>query len=956
MKTRNNLDKKHSAKKTRKNKILKGGALTGEEIEYYSDFMAIKSDATAIFHQNVEIREMCIEICKLLTYKICMTPNDIFNYIKNIVVPDMFVSTTDQGNVFDMEKITNFIKNEFNNNEEQYELSLNAFIKIHTDGYVSSIDDMKNYVLIFYRFYLKGGSACVFMVQLYNFYISIHEELKKQNRKISEDEMVELLGKYSDYDFNFLINRNIAENHYNQLTLIASVNFCNFLIEIIDEFSSQLFNNDRIIRKFKSQLSTNKIPLNTADDLPNQILKVKGNFNNYASQFGYNNENRLLKSIRNNPANNKLGYININYLKIDNNAYKGEGYKNANFILIRLMTYLINSIKSPNEHEFPPISAELIDISIPLYDSYERNVKWVEESNTIKLIDGVYCYNLNVIIKDLTRMIYEDEILGNLKKIEKRKKRLVFFNNLICMLPRILFKENELYKETGLETTYDNCKKIINYVFTCDDFNRRPKLLNYLTNITEGIYLNFPDIINISNLDVYVLLKQYFYHQLIISLQSQMLKTEYYSIENVKLYALKQNTVDNCKYIYDNMNDNYFNFIYAIDTNVNICENINSYLINDVYKYIDVLKTRGLPGNRICIYFILFNAILFSFIDNPILLYDGLMNFIEYLKKISKSLKIGDDSNPYQPIINVRDDMIRLINSHDKFISTKINGNEIRKKIIYETLNIINNDANAIKLYIHGDYAYQMQYALMYFYYKNGILNDMDSAINSFLSNNYSIFDVFNFKIIFPSTTENVNIDEIYNRYKDMCYTLLNDEYLYLSNYPCKINIDLVNNNDFYNIICKINIYYPVNKNGNDNVPDNINNYMMDILKQTNSPQGYRILTYTLFNISVEIGTDYSDKKYYMNLNDIINDNGYLNEHNINYIYGQNVNFNYKKYFLDYYQEYLKQDIFTNVFIEPINNIIDNYNKIVDDVELDMIIKYKYGQRLLNLGMIKDYR
>lgn len=956
MKTRNNLDKKCNAKKTRKNKILKGGALTGEEIEYYSDFMAIKSDATAIFHQNVEIRTMCIEICKLLTYKICMTPNDIFNYIKNVVVPDMFVSITDQGNVFDMEKITNFIKNEFNNNEEQYELSLNAFIKIHTDGYVSSIDDMKNYVLIFYRFYLKGGSACVFMVQLYNFYISSHEELKKQNRKISEDEMIELLGKYSDYDFNFLINRNIAENHYNQLTLIASVNFCNFLIEIIDEFSSQLFNNDRIIRKFKSQLSTNKIPLNTADDLPNQILKVKGNFNNYASQFGYNNENRLLKSIRNNPANNKLGYININYLKIDNNAYKGEGYKNANFILIRLMTYLINSIKSPNEHEFPPISAELIDISIPLYDSYERNVKWVEESNTIKLIDGVYCYNLNVIIKDLTRMIYEDEILGNLKKIEKRKKRLVFFNNLICMLPRILFKENELYKETGLETTYDNCKKIINYVFTCDDFNRRPKLLNYLTNITEGIYLNFPDIINISNLDVYVLLKQYFYHQLIISLQSQMLKTEYYSIENVKLYALKQNTVDNCKYIYDNMNDNYFNFIYAIDTNVNICENINSYLINDVYKYIDVLKTRGLPGNRICIYFILFNAILFSFIDNPILLYDGLMNFIEYLKKISKSLKIGDDSNPYQPIINVRDDMIRLMNSHDKFISTKIKGNEIRKKIIYETLNIINNDRNAIKLYIHGDYAYQMQYALMYFYYKNGILDDMDSALNSFLSNNYSIFDVFNFKIIFPSTMENVNINEIYNRYKDMCYTLLNDEYLYLSNYPCKINIDLVNNNDFYNIICKINIYYPVNKNGNDNVPDNINNYMMDILKQTNSPQGYRILTYTLFNISVEIGTDYSDKKYYMNLNDIINDNGYLNEHNINYIYGQNVNFNYKKYFLDYYQEYLKQDIFTNVFIEPINNIIDNYNKIVDDVELDMIIKYKYGQRLLNLGMIKDYR
>lgn len=953
MKTKNNL-KKINGKKTRKNKNMIGGTLTTEQVEYYSSFMSVKADATAVLHKFDNVRRISYEMCQELTRKICMSPNNIFNYIKDVVTLSMFSSDDDLGRL-DINKVDAFLKDEFVNDPEKYELSFEAFKKIYGTDEITP-EDINNYTTIFYRFYLKGGSACVYMIELFNSYILSNPNLSRSQRTLSSDEIIDLMGKYSDYDFNFLINRNIPKEHYDQLTLIASKTICEFLREIIAQFRGELFNNNEFIKNFREKLSENDPPLNTSSRVLTQVLKVKGNFNKYALEFGYKNENRLLNSIRNDSNTNKLGNININHITIDNKAYEGTGIKNAIFILIRLMTYLTNSHKFPTgyvspegktypvEHEFPPICGELIDISIPTYNSYEKNVKWLDESTTIKLINGVYCYNLNVIIKDLSRMIFEDETLGNLKKLDKRKKRLLFFDNLICILPRILFDESQLYKETGLKTTYDNCKKMINNIFTCDDFNKRPKLLKYLTTIVEGIYLNFPDVINLSNLNIYVLLKQYFYHYLIISLQSQPLNDKYYFIENVLLQQLKLNTSVECNYIYDSNNDKYFNFLYYdVRTANHKCVNINSLLKDSVYDYLDILKTQGLSEEKICEYFILFNGILYSFMNNPMMMYNGLIYFIEYLKKISTiSSNVDNNSSPYQPIINLRESMMVLIDKHDFFLSSTIKGNEIRRVIIRETLNIINDPIyeNAIKLYLYDDYSYQLNYALLYFYAKNIVSGDMPTMIGNFLSSNYSIFDGFNCKIIFPvSMGMNISINDIYDKYKEICYKLLDGTNFNLDHYPCKLNINLIKNNDkSYDIVCKIDIFYLVNNRDDDTIPDIINNYMRYILEKNGSSSGYRILSYELFTVNVEIGIDYSDKTYYIGLNDVIDDASYLD------------NSDYKKYFFENYQLYQEQDIFSNLLIEPINNVTDNYNEKIDDVETDMLIKYKYSQKLLKIG------
>lgn len=962
MKTRNNLERKNNAKKTRKNKFLieerllksralKGGALTEEQTAYYKDFMTIKSDATTILHQNSEIRVICVEMCKWLTYKICMTENDIFKYVKYIYVPDTFKN--ENGIDIDMEKVKEFIKNEFINNEEQFQLSLEAFTKIHSGSQVPTTDDIKNYSIIFYRFYLKGGSAFVFMIQLYNFYISSHEELKKINRTISEEEIVELLGKSSDYDFNFLINRNMQKNHYEILTLHASVTITNYLIEIVYKYGNKLFNNKSIIDKFRRELLTNAMPLYTEDKAPPQIFKVKGKFNEYVSQFGYDESNRLLTSIRNNPMKNKLGHVNINALEFHKQAYKGEGLKNENFILIRLMTLLLNSLNrteaetnvDQNANKFSQICAELIDVSIPIYNGVEKNVKWLEESNTIIMIDGVYCYNLNVIIKDLKRMIFEDEAQGNLKKIEKRKKRLLFFNNLICILPRLLFENNELYKHTGLQDTYDNCKKVISFVFSSEDFDERPKLLNDLKIIMEGIYLTFPETINNENLNIYVLLKQYFYYYLIISVQNQSISHINYFSKNNSFKLFEDNTNAECAYVYNSTNEKYFNFLVKFpQSEMYVClDNMNVYMYNIVCKCIDELKMKNTSVVNLSKYLILFNSFIYSFTNNSMLQFEALINFIKFLMFLNET----EYAVPYQHLINLRQNIKNSITEQEKLLSNIMDGSEMKKNIIIHTLSFINSEEHMgkMKLYMYGNYAYQLYYMLTHF--RSNIHQPTSEEMDIFLKQNYSIFDDFKLKIILPNSmiddgSLELNVNKIYDYYKKMIVYIFNKKFnLMISSYPCKIYINLSKDyKNSYNITGKIDLLHMVN----DDVINSEYLFMTKIINETLlENEKYRVLSYTFLNINIEIEseTDLSDKTYYTSLKEIIDDNDYLNEE-------------YKIDFFNNYQELLEgENIYDNLLIEPIETIIDNYNKIINDKELDILIKYKYIKTLLNLGIKK---
>jgi hypothetical protein len=929
---RTNKKLKQKNNRTRKNYFI-GGTMTEEELKYYGDFMAIKSDATAILHESREVREICVDMCKQLTHDICMTENDVFNYIKNEVVPRMF-STSLQDGTLNMTKIEKFIRNEFDNNEEQYKSSLDAFINIHSHGYTPNENDILNYSFIFYRFYLKGGSAFVLMVQLYNNLISTDEELKKINKTISEDEMIKILGKSSDYDFNFLINRHISKPHFDILTLKSSVLIANLLKGLIYKFSEKMFNNDAIITNFKALLLRNSMRLE-ADDRPlTQILKVKKTFHDYASKFYFNE----LITERNDATNNKLGHVSISALDIDNKAYKGEGRKNANFILVRLMTFFINKLNreiTRDEKQFSEICGELIDVSIPLYDGYEKNVKWIEESNTLILINGIYCYNLNVMVKDLNRMIFEDTKNGMKTKIEKRKKRLLFFNNLICILPKLLFPSEELYKHTGLYDTHGNCKNVLNFLFGKEDFvDKRPKLMNDLKNIMEGIYLNFPDTINNENLNMYVLLKQYFYYYLIISVQKSTYYLKSYFTENQQFSSFVENTSFTNRYIYENPNENYFNCLIKNGSSYYCLDNINNNIYGIIFECVDELKRNDVSENILSTCIKLFNSIIYSITDNSMLQFEALINFIRFLMFMNET----GYPIPNQHLINFRQYIINSTSIYNYVLSTIINGNMLKKHIIFYTLKFVNNPnhQNSIKLYLHGNYAYQLHYMMIYFFY-NDVYNPEVLDINNFLNHNDFILDDFSLKVILPNTIDDeifkTNVDLIYEYYKSECFHLFNEKSVFnSSSYPCKIYVNLIKDEKSYKITGKIDVIYPVN----GDIINSEFNYMMELINGSLFQEKYRILSYTFFNIEIEMENDEVNK---LKINDIIDDVNYFNKEN------------YKEIFFNNYQEFVRENIYDNVLIEPLEDIIYNYNQIINDVELDVIAKHKYIHKLLNLGV-----
>jgi len=111
---------------------------------------------------------------------------------------------------------------------------------------------------------------------------------------------------------------------------------------------------------------------------------------------------------------------------------------------------------------------------------------------------------------------------------------------------------------------------------------------------------------------------------------------------------------------------------------------------------------------------------------------------------------------------------------------------------------------------------------------------------------------------------------------------------------------------------------------------------MMELINGSLFQEKYRILSYTFFNIEIEMENDEVNK---LKINDIIDDVNYLNK-------------NYNEIFFNNYQEFVGENIYNNVLIESLHDIIYSYNKIINDVELDIIAKHKYIYKLLNLGVI----
>jgi hypothetical protein len=419
--------------------------MISEEVKYYRDYMAIKSDATSILHNMDDKKFLFLYMCQELTHRICRKKNAIFNYVHDRLIPQMFDLQYDDeyGLLIIDDQLAEFIRK----NTIKYEEYVNIFLKIRENVDEATPDEIEIYSGLFYKFYLKGGSAMKFIFNSYKEQIGTFS--------LTSDEEKTFLGDNSDYDFDFLINENIEKTHYDELSRIATHTILDFLYEIIINYSSDLFNDDIFINDFINKLKENKPhPLNPVIKVSHII---KGNIN----------EHPIL--VSNDGLPNKIGIVTCNPLHFEH-PFSEEGKEEIKFYLLRLMLKFINDVYLENyEYPYNKIYAEIIDVCVPIYESYDRKTKWEQSINNIK-INEVYCYNLNSIIKDLEGVIDETRKTDNpdkKKKLGKRINRLNFFKNLICIIPRLIYKEEDsLVKKTGipLKNYKTICEQIIDTI------------------------------------------------------------------------------------------------------------------------------------------------------------------------------------------------------------------------------------------------------------------------------------------------------------------------------------------------------------------------------------------------------------------------------------------------------------------------------------------------------------
>jgi len=929
-----------------------------DNLNYYTNYMLIKSDATTILHSFNVVKNECITMCQELIYNLYNNLNQISFYIKNTIIPEMFPELFDD--IKNYEKIKQFIYNEFND-ESRFNEYFNSFLNVQfsEEKNINSID-LENYNNIFFRCYLKGGSAFYF---IFNLYVVSLKNISNDDIKLSNEMIEKYLGKKSDYDFDILINENLTKNHYDKLVEIISIQIIYYLKELIYNHP-KIFNDDKFIKKFMNKLNINNPPLYPLEPFNKKKIIVKSlSIRNELIQI--NNE-----MDKNDVLKNKIGLIYCTKLKFKN-AFEEEGKEDVNFILIRLLTEFkqeyINSNKTSN------IDAEIFDFSIPLFESYEKKIKWENTKNNIK-IDGVYCYNLNSIIIDLKNVIKEtikNNSIG-LNKLKKRENRLFFFNNLICIIPRLLIKNNdELLVKTGLnfEDYNEKCEEILSLI--CKKYmNELSSLeLENLKNSLSGIYLNFPETIDPKKLNIFTILKQYFKNKLIDVMNNPVNETNFMANLIFKKTIFDNFDYDNDYSSFGNFLSQYFNIIHLDGSNLLINQKIYNdyciYIINslenlsqNVYENSEQIKI------FLCKLFVNYSTFINSFL-NFFLSYDSIILFIELLYKINSIYENNADDNTiyftYSSVENYifySRNILKNILIENENISNFLMEN-CTKDIIICTLfiNKIIQNLN-YKLCLRGSYAYNIIQLLYNNDNNENIINynDIDSYL---ILNDISSNDEF----IFISK-------QIYNHYLKLLGPFLeNNSGLnnYHDNLSFRIEMRLTDIGVLIQILATI--YIPLNSESNINYLFNrsiIGNKLIENeqILMNNFNDSYRKLSFHIFEMNIT-SNNFLNENSFLNLNEIININekyvdknisnirinNFLNEYN-KYLNAKNGNFSIKEILEHFYPNIENYNIdFDNLFIQNPNSIINDYEEIIDGHK-DILIKNKYLNRLINLSII----
>jgi len=775
------------------------------DLKYYTNYMLIKADATTILHSFDIVKNECIIMCQELTYKLYNTQNEILFYIKNKIIPETFPELFDGTKNY--EKIKKFIYNEFND-ENRFNEYFNSFMNIQffeeNDGINLNPIDLENYNNLFFRCYLKGGSAFYFVLNLY-----IHSLKNISNNNfigITNENIETYLGKKSDYDFDILINENLEKKHYDELAKIITIQIIYYLKELIYDHP-KLFNNDAFIKNFMNKLNNNNpplYPLNPSGKNEMKKIIIKSSTIN-DDLIEINN------IITNNVSNNKIGLIYFTKLKFKN-AFEEEGKEDVNFILIRLLTEFKQ--KYMNGNKISNINAEIFDFSIPLFESYEKKIKWKNTKNNIK-IDGVYCYNLNSIINDLNTIIKET-IKNNvgLNKLEKRKNRLIFFNNLICIIPRLLIKDSdEIFYKTGLklEDYNEKCEEILSVI--CKNYinELNSTELENLKKSLEGIYLNFPETINPKKLNIFVILKQYFKNKLIDVMNNPVNETNY--MTNIIFKNCMFDDIMHDDYpSFGNFLSQYFNIIHLDGSNILINEKIyNDYCINiiDSLEKLSQIKYQNTEQIEIflCKLFVNYSVFINSF-SNFFLSYDSIILFIELLYKINSIYENNTDDIIYFSYPSVENyifysrNILKNILIENENFSNSLMDN-CTKDIIICTL-FINNIIKNIdyKLCLRGSYAYNV-IQLLYNNSNTINYNDIDSYL---ILNDDTSYDDF---IIISK--------QIYNHYLNLLSAFLeNNLFMYNQNISFKIEMRLTDIGILIQLLATM--YVPLNSESSINL------------------------------------------------------------------------------------------------------------------------------------------
>lgn len=669
--------------------------------QYYCDFNAMKTDFTKILHNEDSIRNACIAMSQQLMSELFNTWNPILDSIVDSIPrteeQKSFIKSLDE--TLEDKQIT-IIKNIIDTviriraeiisqkpfqeiNKLQYHQNLKTYYATATAKLIEAgvtREYIEDFAKLFYRFYLKGGTAFAFVIQSYKELIK--QYIKDEPEYLSEEEYKNLLGDYSDYDFNFVINPNLQEVVYNSIIKQATSYIYYTLISLT--LSNDLFNDDYQIRNLKDKLSENKPPISVdISQLPRNVGFVNKTRLEDLDLTEYISVTDGLESIPNEPTRNKIGEVYVTYLDFPH-PFEKEGLRNTQFVLLRLMITLKNdssyscgtkteprtgetiSIKPPN------VGGELIDVSIPVYSSYERNVKWDESKHTVK-INNIYVYNLTAIIHDLEVVVEENRKLKH-EKLAKREKRLNFFYYFACIIPTIL-QGSTLDIDKACGNVLDQiCPQILN------DMAEENK--SSLSKTLVGIYQTFPQVIhNPSQIDIFLLLKQYFNYHLI---QNYTLKY------NVKMYELKTpfnkiNKYPNLEYKEAFFYKPTYFTLFQINESNQITNTIEmEYLILDyVYSLIDSIKSYAddLETTReneerikeiLCVYLSEFNNIFISLNDNT-LRYDTIVQFIDVLKTLKEGLGSGITS----PLGDYQANLLSFLSTYDlyrmKYVKEKLN-------------------------------------------------------------------------------------------------------------------------------------------------------------------------------------------------------------------------------------------------------------------------------------------